>query len=132
MFTTVDEIKRNTGITVTQTTLNLAQMMIEAWVGRDEAEVEDSTDLAILEKAATFQAVYINGNAADILEQAGVKQIVSGTESTTFDTDRFAPYMAPFAIRACNKLSWAGSRSIHTGAMLQRRRGSFTDWWVRN
>lgn len=132
MFISKEEIKAATGKDISATTLSIAQLMIEAWVGRDESEVEDAGDAAILGKAVLFQAVYINSSEDDILEQAAVKQMISGDATVTFDERMFAPYMSPWAIKTVEKLSWKGTRSIHTGAVLQGRRGSWVDRWVRD
>lgn len=116
MFVSKEEIATRTGITVSQQTLQLAQLMIEAWVGKDEAEVNDAGDFAILGKAVLFQAVYLSDeNATDMLQQAAVKNMTMGETTTAFDTDLFAPYMSPWAIKTCKRLSFVGSRSVATG-----------------
>lgn len=119
MFISKEEIKTTTGYDVDQQTLATAQIMIEAWVGRDEAEVEDASDAAILGRAVLFQAVYMNDSKSDLLEQAAIKQQTTADGGTTFDTAQFSPFMSPWAIKACEKVSWRGTRSVHTGAIFQ-------------
>ena len=116
MFVSREEIAERTGITVEPQTLQLAQLMIEAWVGKDEAEVSDAGDFAILGKAVLFQAVYLSDdNATDMLQQAAVKSMTVGESTTAFDADLFSPYMSPWAIKTCKRLSFVGSRSVRTG-----------------
>jgi len=119
MFVSREEIEERTGIAVSGQTLKLAQLMIEAWVGREEAEVNNASDFATLGRAVTFQAVYLSDeNATEMLQQAAVKSMTYGETTTTFDSAMFAPYMSPWAIRTCKRLSWSGSKSINTGAVF--------------
>jgi hypothetical protein len=128
MFISKEEIAERTGITVSQQTLQLAQLMIEAWVGKDEAEVNDAGDFAILGNATLFQAVYLGDeNATDMLQQAAVKSMVVGETNTSFDTDMFSPYMSPWAIKTCRRLSFVGSRSVRTGPVFEYPR-TLTSW----
>ena len=115
MFVSREEITERTGRTVDQQTLQIAQLMVEAWVGKDEAEVNDAGDFAVLGRAVMFQALYLGDSPDLILEQAAVKSIVANESTTVFDTSMFAPYMSPWAIQACKRLSWTGSRSVATG-----------------
>lgn len=119
MFISVADIKDTTGYDVDFNTVRIAQLMIETWVGKAESEVEDASDIETLGRATLFQAVYINGSVTEIMEQAAVKTVSIGESTTSFDTSRFAPYMSPWAIESCKKLSWMGGRTIKTGRMFQ-------------
>lgn len=116
MFVSKEQVKTMTGADVDASMLAQAQTMIEAYVGRTEAEVDDAGDLARLARATAFQAAYVGASGNLLLEQAAVKSIVANETTTVFDTDMLAPYMAPFAIMSCKRLSWMGSRSITVGS----------------
>lgn len=132
MFISKEEIKSATGKDIDSQTLAIAQTIIEAFVGKSESEVEDAGDAGILGRAVLFQAVYLGDDAALILEQAAVKSIVANESTTEFDLNMWAPYLSPFAVMSCQKLSWYGTRSVYTGKMIQRGRGSWVDRWVRD
>lgn len=121
MFTTKEEIKQRTGVDVDQQNIQIAQLMIEAWIGRSESEVTDAEDLDALGRALTFQAVYIGNQSLDILEQVAIKRLAMGDSVTEFDTERFGPYMSPWAVMACKRLSWMSTRTVHTGPIFDRR-----------
>jgi hypothetical protein len=120
MFITVEDIKDETGIDVEQQTLVLAQLMMETWVGKAEVEIDDAGDLETMRRATLFQALYIAGSEEVMLQQASVERLTIGESSTTFDTSRFAPYMSPWAVEACRRLSWTGPRTIAIGPMFDR------------
>lgn len=120
MFTTREAILEITGQTVDGPTLATAQMMVEAFIGKVEADVTDSGDRALLGKAVTFQAVYINGQVNDILEQVAVKSTTLGETTMSMNEDLMAPFMSPWAVLSCRKLSWATTRSVSTGRMFDR------------
>jgi hypothetical protein len=122
MFISKEQIKSKTGVDITATVLALAQTMIETYVGKDEAEVERAEDAETLGRAVLFQALYINDDPTAVFEQAAVVQIQGNEAMTTFDTSKFSPFMSPWAVKACEKLSWLGSRSIHTGPVFDYAR----------
>lgn len=130
MFISKEEIEAQTGYVISGVTLSTAQLMIEAYVGKDESEVEDASDVAILGRAVLFQAVYMNNSRNDLLEQAAIKQMGTTDSNTVFNTDLFAPFLSPWAMKSCEKLSWRGTRSVHTGAMRQHRAGGFFERWI--
>lgn len=132
MFTTRESIKEVTGVEVDQATLATAQMMIEAFIGRAELDVESSTDRNTLGRAVTFQAIYINGQSLDMLEQVALKASTIGATTTTFNTDMLAPLMSPWAVLTCKNLSWRGTRTVKTGRIFGKSSTSFTEWWLTN
>ena len=125
MFITKEEITVRSGVTVTQETLMLAHTMIETWVGKDEAEVTNGADKAILAKATMFQAIYLGDNPETVLLQAGMEKLSQNESNVTFDKDMFSPFMSPWSVVACKKLSWLGSRNIKTGPFAN---GHVADW----
>lgn len=119
MFITEKEIEAQTGYVVTRPNVNLAQMMIETYIGKVEEDVENATDKALLAQAVTFQAIYMEERPDGVLHQAAVSYVMQGGNATTYDNKMFSPFMSPWAIKACERLTWKKSRSIHTGKVLQ-------------
>lgn len=117
MFISKEEVQARSGKVVDGETLTLAQTMIETWVGKDDAEVTKGSDRAVLAKATMFQVIYLAENPDTVLVQAGVKQLSQNESNIKFDTDMFSPFMSPWAVVACKKLSWFGTRSVKTGPM---------------
>lgn len=128
MFTTVEQIKTLTGYDVESQTVLSAQLIIETWVGRSEGEVADASDLSILGRATIFQAVYMHAHPAITFEQFASLKEVSGESSSTPNNDMFSPFISPWAWRTCQKLSWMGSRSIHTGPTFDSPRPYIPTW----
>ena len=120
MFTTVDEIKAQAGIDVTQHTLNLAQMMVETYTGKIEEDVDDGSDKALMSQAVMFQAIYMGQSPDNVLETAATTFLSQGGVQSSFDAKLFAPFLSPWAAKSCERLSWNRSRSIHTGRVIQR------------
>lgn len=130
MFTTEQEISNRTGVFVdTQRVMN-AQMMVETFIGRVEEDVTDASDRAILATAVTFQAIYLGDNEDMAWEQIAAKQIGQNESVMTFDPTMFAPFMSPWAVKACSRLSWMRSRSISTGPVFSGQRTGWAERWV--
>ena len=119
MFITEKEILAVYGYTVTRPNVNLAQAMLETYTGKMEEDVADGNDKALLAQAVAFQAIYMEERPDGVLKQAAISYSLQGGNATTFDTDMFSPFMSPWAIKACEKLSWNKSRSVHTGKVVQ-------------
>lgn len=120
MFTTKEKILEVTGVEIEPETLPIAQMMIEAWVGKSDADVIDGTDRETLGKAVTFQALYIDGMHLDMLNQAAAKASTMGESRTEWVIEMFAPYMSPWVVMTCKRLSWMSTRSVHTGPVFDK------------
>lgn len=118
MFTTIEQVKELTDYDVEQKTIIMAQNVIEAYVGRDEVEIVDANDLALLGKATAYQAAYMANDAEKIFEQVAVTQMAQFGQSITMRTDGVSPWVAPLAIIACNRLSWKRMRSVKTGSIF--------------
>lgn len=130
MFITKEEIKERSGYDVTPDVLNLAHIMIEAYVGKTEADVADASDRAILGRAVMFQAAFMDKLGPTLMEQVAMKSIVIGETTTIFDTSMFSPYMSPWAVWLCRGLSWNGTRTVHTGPVFDR--GPVRTIWERD
>lgn len=116
MFVTTEQVKTLTGSTVDQQVVTMSQLMIETYVGKSEAQVTNADDLNTLARATALQAAYIGDSGNVLLEQASVKSIVANETTTVFDLDALAPHYSKYAILACRRLSWMGSRSVKVGA----------------
>lgn len=126
MFTSVEQTKALTGYTVTLDLVNQAQAIIESYLGKVEAEIDNAYDLAILGRATAFQAAYMVNNAASVYEQIAVRSVAQSDGGVVLDRDRHAPWIAPLAHLAMSNLSWKRSRSVTTGPTF---RGSSRIGW---
>jgi hypothetical protein len=126
MFTTVDSVKEYTNKDVSLDLIKRAQAIIEIYIGRDEIEVENPSDLMVLNKMTAYQAVYMLENEDVIYKQVAVTSAGSGESSQNFDTTFNAPFIAPLAVIASRALSFNRSRSIRTGKIFQWNRR--VDW----
>jgi hypothetical protein len=119
MFVTTAQVKTITNKTVNAGLVERAQYAIEAYVGKFEADVEDTRDLEILKRATAYQAAYMLNNEDIVFEQMAVSTTMQNEASTTFKAgDKTAPFIAPMAIMMCDKLSFMRARSVYTGKML--------------
>lgn len=128
MFTSVEETKELTGYDVENTTIIMAQGIIEAYVGRIEAQVFDPTDRALLTSATAYQAAYMNENSEMIFEQVAASYIAQFGQAITFrGSDMASPFVSPLAQLACSKLSWKRNRSVRTGSIYDAGETAY-DW----
>jgi len=119
MFITEREIEAQTGFALSRHSVNLAQMMVESFIGKVEEDIENASDRALLAQAVTFQAIYMEDQPKDVLVQAAVLLSSQGGNQTQFDGKMFAPFLSPFAVKACQQLSWKKTRSVKTGKVMQ-------------
>jgi len=116
MFTTATEVKTITGKIVDAALVARAQYVIEAYVGKFEADITDTNDEEILKRAVAYQAAYMLNNEDIVYEQMAVSTTGQNDAYTTFKQgDSASPFIAPLAVMICNKLSFVRSRSIYTG-----------------
>lgn len=116
MFTTATEVKTITGKIVDAALVARAQYVIEAYIGKFEADVTDTRDEEILKRAVAYQAAYMLNNEDIVYEQMSVSTTGQNDAYTTFKQgDSTSPFIAPLAVMICNKLSFMRSRSIYTG-----------------
>jgi len=128
MFTTVDEVQNLTGYAVDGSVLNLANTLVEIYVGRVDEDVTDASDREILGNAVALQAIYIKDNPDDILMQAAIKSSTRSDSIIAFHWEQFSPFMSPWAVKACQRLSWFRSRSVTTGPVFS---GPVEGWAYR-
>jgi hypothetical protein len=127
MFTTATQVKTITGKTVNAGLIERAQYAIEAYIGKFESEVTDTTDLEILKRATAYQSAYMLNNEDVVFEQMAVSTTMQNDASTTFKAgDSTSPFIAPMAVMMCSKLSFVKSRSIKTGKIAPTI--SYPDW----
>lgn len=122
MFINIDGVKDVTGVDVERTDIILAQHVIEAFVGKNETEVQDADDIALLAKAVAFQAVYMLNNYDRVYQQVALVQMGQQDGQMTLDRDMAAPFIAPLAVLTLRNLTWRRSRSVKTGPMFHGRR----------
>lgn len=115
MFATIEKVKELTGVEAPQETIIMAQNIIESFVGRDEIDVVNAHDRALLEKATAYQVAYMFGDEAKVFEQAAASSVMQFGNMVTFNQDGASPWIAPLAVIACKKVSWRRMRSIKTG-----------------
>jgi hypothetical protein len=113
MFTTTTEVKTITGKIVKTDLIQRAQYAIEAYVGKFEADVTDTSDLEILKRATAYQSAYMLNNEDIVFEQMSVSTTMQNDASTTFKQgDTVSPFIAPMAVMMCSRLSFMRSRSV--------------------
>jgi len=126
MLSTVNSVKEYTGYDVTQELIKRAQGIIEIYVGKDEIDVENASDLLLLDKMVAYQTAYMLENEDVVFKQVGS----TGDGTQTYNLKTSAPFIAPLAAIAATGLSWSRSKSYKTGRIFQRRPAKFwaQDW----
>lgn len=120
MFVTSEQVKKYTGYDVDLSDINIAQAMIEAYIGRGESRVSDADDLEVLGLATAYQTVYIKSDPNRVFEQAATKSISQDTSSINFNMDMDSPFIAPLAMLSMRNLSWRKSRSVQIGPITAK------------
>ena len=120
MFTTVNNVAQYTNKDVDLTLISRAQSIIEIFIGRNEIDIENVNDLAILDKMTAYQAAYMKDNEDIVYSQIATTSSGSGNSSQTFNASMNAPFIAPLAVLAAKGLSFKKPRSIRTGKIFQR------------
>lgn len=119
-FATTTNVKDITGKIVNAQLLGRAQYVIEAYVGKFDAEVTDTRDREILKRAVSYQSAYMLENEDLVYEQMSVSTTGQNDAYTTFrQNDDASPWIAPLAVMICKRLSFMKSRSVKTGKMSQ-------------
>lgn len=127
MFTSEEQTLALTGYTVGLDLINQAQGILETFLGKVEAEIDNPYDLAVLARATAYQAAYMKTNSEAVYEQIAIRSIAQADGGVTLDRDRHAPWIAPLAHMALSTLSWRRSRSIKTGPVFE---GSSRIGWL--
>jgi hypothetical protein len=126
MFSTTSSVNTYTGYTVTLPLITRAQALIEIYIGRDEIDIENPSDLLLLDKMTAYQTAYMLENEDIVFKQAALTSQGQTDAMVNFDVRMMSPFMSPLAIIASNGLSWNRSRSYRTGKIFQMPRR--TDW----
>jgi hypothetical protein len=119
MFTTVNSVKEYTDADVTMPLIKRAQAVIEIFIGKDEIDVENPSDLLILDKMTAYQAAYMLDNEDTVYTQIASNSVGAGDSIQNFNTAMSAPFIAPLAVMAARGLSFKKPRSIKTGKIFQ-------------
>ena len=128
MFSTINSVKTYTNKDVALDVVKRAQAIIEIFVGKDEIDIQNPSDLLVLDKMTAYQAAYMLDNEDVVYSQIASTSVGSGDSSQNYDTKMSAPWIAPLAVMAAKGLSFKRPRSIRTGKTFQRRRLLRSDW----
>jgi hypothetical protein len=116
MFVNTTEVKRITNKIVDASLIERAQYVIEAYIGKFEADVTDEYDAELLKRAVAYQSAYMLNNEDLVYEQMAVSTTGQNDAYTTFkQNDNASPWIAPLAVIVCGKLSFMRGRSVYTG-----------------
>ena len=119
MLTTINDVKLYTGYDVTNALIARAQSIIEIFVGRDEIDIQDVSDLVILNKMTAYQTAYMLENEDMVFKQVALTSQGQTDALINYDRSMLAPFIAPLAVMAANGLSFNKSRSYKTGRIFQ-------------
>jgi len=119
MFTSVAATKQITGKDVDLALLNRAQSLIEIYVNRVEANVDNANDIQLLGKATAYQAAYMLENESMVYEQIALTSQGTTDSRVDYDQKMLSPWISPLAIIACKALSFKRARGIKTGKIFQ-------------
>jgi len=120
MFSTVNSVKEYTNQDVTLDLIKRAQSVIEIFIGVDEIDIEDPSDLLLLDKITSYQAAYMVENEDIIFKQAALTSQGQTDAAISFDTRMASPFISPLAVMACRGLSFNRSKSFRTGRIFQK------------
>ena len=126
MFTTVNNVKEYTDADVTLDLIKRAQAIIEIFIGKDEIDIENPSDLLLLDKMTAYQSAYMLENEATVYTQIATNSVGAGDSVQNFNTAMSAPFIAPLAVMAAKGLSFKKPRSIKTGKIFQWP--TYIDW----
>lgn len=126
MLSTVNSVKEYTGYDVSLDLVKRAQAIIEIYVGKDEIDVENPSDLLVLDKMVSFQAAYMLENEDIVYKQIAATSVGAGDSAQNYNSSMNAPFIAPLAVLAASALSFRKGRSIKTGKIFNWP--TFIDW----
>ena len=119
MFSTTNSVLTYTNREVSLDLIKRAQAIIEIFIGKDEIDIENSSDLLLLDKMTAYQAAYMVINEDTVYTQIASNSVGSGDSIQNFDTAMSAPFIAPLAVMAARGLSFKRPRSLRTGKIFQ-------------
>lgn len=119
--------KRGFGLDITQIDrdyekkafIRKAQGIIESFVGKDEIDIENPSDLLLLDKMTSYQVAYMIDNEDVVWNQVALTSQGQTDFIVNFNSQMHAPWIAPLAVIASRGLSWKKSRSFRTGKIFQ-------------
>lgn len=118
MLATTTDVKTITGKVVSAQQVQRAQYVIEAYLGKLEADITNTRDIELAKRAVAYQSAYMEGNEDLVFEQMAVSTTGQNDAYTTFKNgDSLSPFIAPLAIMVCQKLTFFRSRSVKTGKL---------------
>ena len=126
MFTTVNRVLELTNETVDLALVKRAQAIVEIYIGKAEIDIENPNDLILLDKITAYQAAYMLGNEDIVYKHIASLSVSTGDSVQNYDTKMNAPWIAPLAVLAAQKLSFKKPRSIKTGKIFQWP--TYLDW----
>lgn len=126
MFTTVNSVKEYTDADVTLDLIKRAQAVIEIFIGKDEIDIDNPSDLLLLDKMTAYQSAYMLDNEGVVYTQIASLTIGSGDGAQPINTQMSSPWIAPLAVMAARGLSFKKPRSIKTGKIFQWP--TYIDW----
>lgn len=118
MFSTINSVKEYTGYDVTLDLIKRAQGIVEIFVGKDEIDVDNPSDLLLLDKMTSYQTAYMLENEDLVFKQIATRSLNLSGSNTTFDREAQAPYIAPLVMLAAKGLSFNNSKSFKTGKIF--------------
>lgn len=119
MFSTENSVKEYTGYDVTLDLIKRAQAVVEIYIGRDEIDIDNPSDLLLLDKITAYQTVYMLDNEDVVYKQVATNTSGSGDTAQNYNTDMSAPFIAPLAVMAAKALTFKRPRSFRTGKIFQ-------------
>ena len=126
MFTTVNSVKEYTDADVTMPLIKRAQAVIEVFIGKDEIDIDNPSDLLLLDKMTAYQSAYMLDNEGIVYTQIASNSVGAGDSAQNFNAAMSAPFIAPLAVFAAKGLSFRKPRSIKTGKIFQWP--TYLDW----
>lgn len=96
-----------------------AQAVVEAYIGKDEIDIQHPSDLLLLDKMVAYQAAYMIENEYAVFDQIALTSQGQTDFIVNFDTSKDSPWIAPLVVIAARSLSFRRPRSLKTGKIFQ-------------
>lgn len=103
-----------------------AQSIIEIFIGKDEIDIQNPSDLLLLDKMTAYQTAYMLDNENTVFNQVAVTSQGQTDFVVNFDSNMMSPWIAPLAFIAARGLSFRKPRSLRTGRIFQQP--TYIDW----
>lgn len=122
-----------TGLNITQSQIDVAQAILEIWVGEidtDRMENVKSRDVGLLKKSVAYQAAWMQSKP-ELFGRSDVDQVIQDSFQYT-KGDQETHVLAPLAKASIMKLSWRRSRTVDPltpeQALAIRRKRTAETW----